>query len=223
MKKICTGCGEPFETEILEKKFCTKSCGRKAKKTRDRQKPKEFRCAVCKKLFIGPTGSTVKKFCSLECRRVAIPPTLQNTKCLNCGLTIPETYRGRKYCSRECRPAKSKVEKQCPRCLKSFQSKETRKYCSKQCQVGDRSLVYFLLGTKTNRLKVGITGFFYKRLDGMRRQNCDDLVVLGTIPGDLQLEQQIHKELEASRTHYEFYEYDEQTKAAVERILSSEI
>jgi Meiotically up-regulated gene 113 len=81
-------------------------------------------------------------------------------------------------------------------------------------------IIYFLLGRLTNRLKVGISGDFAKRLDGMRRQNFDDIIVLGTIPGDVDLEQDIHEELKSSRSHYEFYSYDSETKAVVDRYLS---
>jgi len=80
-------------------------------------------------------------------------------------------------------------------------------------------VIYFLLGRLTQRLKVGISGDFTKRLDGMRRQNFDDIEVLGTIIGDLDLEQSIHAELEGFRTHYEFYDYCPEVKAVVARYL----
>jgi hypothetical protein len=82
--------------------------------------------------------------------------------------------------------------------------------------------LYFILGEKTRRLKVGVSTNFDQRLHGMRRQNFDDIIVLGTIPGDEALEREIHKELESFHTHNEFFDYTDEVKAVVDKYLHPE-
>jgi hypothetical protein len=82
--------------------------------------------------------------------------------------------------------------------------------------------IYFLLGTFTRRLKVGISSNFDFRLDGMRRQNFDDIVVLGLLPGDTDMERQIHEEL-ADYHQWEFFEWNDEVKKVVDRYLFPEL
>lgn len=57
----------------------------------------------------------------------------------------------------------------------------------------------------------------------MRRAAFDDLTVLGVIPGDYELEQAIHAELEPYNIHHEFFDYRaDAVKELVARYLHPE-
>lgn len=216
----CIGCKNFFSSFFPSQQYCLKSCRTKTQKRRNRNRIKEFRCTVCNKIFDGRAGTTIKQFCSLECRRIKHPPKPPKLKvhtCARCNKEFSSLHSSQKYCSLECRSC-PKPERTCHRCSKTFVGSNW-KYCSKACATGQQSIIYFILGTHTRRLKVGLSTQFHKRLDGLRRSNWDDLEVLGTIPGDFEEEQAIHKELESHRTHYEFYDYAPEVKSVVDRYL----
>ena len=220
MQLVCPHCNNSFETEIKDKKYCSVACRKRAIKKRERERPKEFRCVGCSKLFISNQGTTVKKYCP-ECKpkykwRKPRPEKICPT-CLNSF--IPK-YNLQEYCVRECRPKKEAQPRQCPRCGETFYTRTTKQYCSKKCSSGPQSTIYFFLGRETKKLKVGITGYLDNRLSATRRGNFDEVEVLGTIPGDYNREQEIHAELEPYRSHYEFYNYTPEVKLIVERLIS---
>jgi hypothetical protein len=86
-------------------------------------------------------------------------------------------------------------------------------------QKGATLIIYFLLGQLTQRLKVGISTHFDKRLDHIRGHSFDDIIVLGIIPGDEQLEREIHTELAEYHTHNEFFDYTDEVKKIVDKYL----
>jgi hypothetical protein len=82
--------------------------------------------------------------------------------------------------------------------------------------------VYFLLAVGLQRVKVGFSGEFVDRLDAIRRQEADDIEVLGTVPGDQSLERTVHSELDVIgvRAHHEWFDYrPEAVKQIVNRYL----
>jgi hypothetical protein len=83
-------------------------------------------------------------------------------------------------------------------------------------------IIYFLRGLLTNRLKVGISTHFDKRLDHIRGHNFDDVEVLGIIPGDEALEREIHAELSEWHNHHEFFDYTPESAAIVDKYLHPE-
>jgi len=93
-------------------------------------------------------------------------------------------------------------------------------YCSNRCRISTGGSIYFVLANQTQRLKVGISGQLDTRIDHMRRAAFDDLTVLGVIPGDYELEQAIHAEIEPYNIHHEFFDYRaDAVKELVERYL----
>ena len=222
MQLVCPQCENSFETEIENKLYCSASCAKRARKKRQREKLKQFRCVACEKLFTANQGSTVKKYCP-ECKpKYKWRKIKPEVRCINaeCQKVFIPSHNKQVYCSRQCRPKKVVPERQCPRCFKLFQSRTNKQYCSKKCSSGPQSTIYFFLGRETKKLKVGVTDFLDNRLSATRRGNFDEVEVLGTIPGDYNREQEIHAELEPYRSHYEFYNYTPEVKLIVERLIS---
>lgn len=220
MQSVCPQCNNFFETEIETKLYCSIPCAKRARKKRQREKLKEFRCSGCENLFTANTGSTVKKFCP-KCKpeyRKYKPK--QELVCPTCLKTFILKYKGQEYCTRECRPKKEAPAGQCPRCSKSFRSRGNKQYCSKKCSSGPQSTIYFFLGRETKKLKVGVTNYLDNRVSATRRGNFDEVDVLGTIPGDYNREQEIHAGLEPYRSHYEFYNYTPEVKLIVDGLIS---
>lgn len=223
MQLVCPQCKIFFETEIKEKKYCSISCGRRAKKSRERNRPKEFRCCGCQNLFISNRGSTIKKYCP-ECKpKYRWHKPRPEKSCSTCLNVFTPNYNGQTYCTRECRPKKEAQPRQCPRCAKMFKSRTNKQYCSKKCSSGPQSTIYFFLGRETKKLKVGVTNFLDNRLSATRRGNFDEVEMLGVIPGDYNREQEIHGELEPYRSHYEFYNYTPEAKLIVDRLISEQV
>lgn len=81
------------------------------------------------------------------------------------------------------------------------------------------SRIYFVLGQKSQRVKVGVSTHFDHRLGQLRAQGPDDLVVLGTIPGDEALESEIHAEMGEWHSHFEWFDYTSESAAIIDKYL----
>ena len=76
---VCEYCGKPFETDNIQKKYCSQECQYKAgiqkaiKRQHDRNvanyKPKLIRCKECGKEFVPEFGEKRSSFCSDKCMR----------------------------------------------------------------------------------------------------------------------------------------------------------
>jgi hypothetical protein len=84
------------------------------------------------------------------------------------------------------------------------------------------SRIYFVLGVKSQRVKVGVSTHFDHRLSQLTAQGPDDLVVLGTIPGDEELEREIHTELSEYHSHFEWFDYTPEVAEAIDKYLHPE-
>lgn len=63
--------------------------------------------------------------------------------------------------------------------------------------------MYFVAGG--DRIKIGLTGDLKRRLDDLRMCSPLPLDVLVTIPGDLNVEQYLHRRFAALRSHGEWF------------------
>src|SRR5260370_27752551 len=82
-------------------------------------------------------------------------------------------------------------------------------------------MVYFIHARLSNRLKCGKADNVWTRFNYLLRENADDLTLLGSIPGDEELEQAIHAELDevAERAHNEFWDFNQGARLVVDRYL----
>jgi T5orf172 domain len=83
-------------------------------------------------------------------------------------------------------------------------------------------MVYFILAHKTQRLKIGYSedGKVDERFHYLRRDNADDLELLGRVPGDLEYETSLHAEIEPYRIHNEWFDW---TAEEVKNLVAREI
>jgi len=82
-------------------------------------------------------------------------------------------------------------------------------------------MVYFIHALISNRLKCGKANNVESRFNYLLRENADDLTLLGSIPGDEEVEQAIHAELDAvaERIHNEFWDFNRAARLVVDRYL----
>jgi hypothetical protein len=129
--KICPGCGVQFETNRMDKKFCTINCQRED----DLRKKRKNENEQCK------SKQSHDKICPM------------------CGVEFVAQYRHKVYCSAECQSracSKKKVEmrkekriqgelyeKICPTCGKEFKTtRPHQKYCCHSCSNRFRNADY---------------------------------------------------------------------------------
>ena len=92
MKKICEHCGIEFETENINKRFCTRSCKEKSKRKRIKQGIRldnieyTIKCERCGKEFT--TTYQDRKYCSIECKLSA-----NNERCKEYYLDHKEYFK----------------------------------------------------------------------------------------------------------------------------------
>lgn len=98
--------------------------------------------------------------------------------------------------------------KHCFICLKKLKSGSlsySREKCL-ECQKKHPYYIYFIEAQKLGLIKIGITSTSIEtRLSSMQSSSPDVLKLLGFIPGDYQLEHQIHRKLKGSHSHREWY------------------
>jgi hypothetical protein len=85
-------------------------------------------------------------------------------------------------------------------------------------------MTLYFLRAPNNHLKVGISDNFPNRLDQIRRGNSHEPIeVVQTFSADretiVQLERDIHAELDSSRLHHEWFEWNEQAEAVISRLM----
>jgi len=86
-------------------------------------------------------------------------------------------------------------------------------------------VVYFILGKLTRRIKIGYSkhsGEVDTRFHYLRRDNSDDLELLGRIDGEIADEQALHAEVEHYRAHNEWFMAEPEVISLVARELSVE-
>jgi hypothetical protein len=73
--------------------------------------------------------------------------------------------------------------------------------------IDPESLVYFIIGVETRRLKVGYTSqSVYKRLKGLQGQSPDILRLIGVVNAPQVFEREMHKVLKPFHSHGEWFE-----------------
>lgn len=80
-------------------------------------------------------------------------------------------------------------------------------------------MVYFILARLTNRIKIGVASNVDGRYNYLRRDNADDLQLLGSIHGGESLEEEIHAQIESYRAHNEWFEASQEVRMLVDRYL----
>lgn len=111
MKKICKYCGAVFETEKVDKLYCSFKCRNNyAAKLRKMRGGKKFRrltkCKYCGEEFEARQPNQV--FCSLKCsqryhqKNRAPRPPRPPLKCQYCGKYFSPKAHSKKYCSKSC-------------------------------------------------------------------------------------------------------------------------
>lgn len=115
--KACQGCGKEFKESYVGQKFCSRECGFKHRKRRERTKTKQCICVWCGKQFETFYCRKDRKFCSHQCMSeygASVTPgaprkegfrIIQN--CKICGKPyetnrIQILLRGSSCCSKEC-------------------------------------------------------------------------------------------------------------------------
>src|SRR6266481_2939007 len=86
-------------------------------------------------------------------------------------------------------------------------------------------MIYIIVAKLSRRIKIGYsknssevdTRFHY-----LRRDNADDLELLGRVEGDFEYERQLHTEVEAYRAHNEWFMAEPEVIQLVARELSAE-
>jgi hypothetical protein len=64
-----------------------------------------------------------------------------------------------------------------------------------------KGVVYFLKNGERDRVKIGFSSRYSARHATLQGASCDDLTLLGTIPGNLKLERKMHTRFKAQRIH----------------------
>lgn len=80
------------------------------------------------------------------------------------------------------------------------------------------SVVYFVLAEGTNRVKIGVSDEFDRRIQSLQSQSAIPLKVLGTIPGDRSVEQRLHKKFAALRLHGEWFRLEWEIDHYISRV-----
>jgi hypothetical protein len=83
-------------------------------------------------------------------------------------------------------------------------------------------MVYFILARLTNRIKIGVANNVDSRYNYLRRDNADDLELLGSVVGDEDLETEIHAQIESYRAHNEWFDANQEVRLLVDRYLHPE-
>jgi hypothetical protein len=64
-----------------------------------------------------------------------------------------------------------------------------------------KGVVYFLKNGERDRVKIGFSSRYSARHATLQGASCDDLTLLGTIPGTLKSERKMHTRFKAQRIH----------------------
>jgi hypothetical protein len=221
----CEQCEVEFVPRTGTQRFCSYVCKRKARRLRKRQvKDKAYTCEQCKGVFYLSSDAGMKqRFCSTKCATASQTRSREIKICDRCWESFIPRFTAQTYCC-----VKDKHEKVCQRCQKPFKVKcdkylARRRYCSKNCVPAPYTWsdcwVYFILAEKCNRVKIGIASDVDERFSTLFRENADDLKLLKAIPGGLELEQEIHRELELFRAHNEWFEWTPEVQETVNRYI----
>jgi hypothetical protein len=222
----CERCSKEFTPRVGVQRYCSYTCKRAARRLRKRQiKDRRFVCKQCGMEFFKPSDSgRVYKFCSPKCAASAQrKPVLESRVCEGCWESFFPVRANQQYCLRDARSSKV-----CSRCQKTFLVRcdkyaERRKFCSKRCVPAPHShvssWVYFILAVHSHRLKIGIARHVYERFAALFNANADDLKLLGQTPGGLELEQDLHRELEPFRAHHEWFDWTPEVWEVVARYV----
>jgi hypothetical protein len=76
-------------------------------------------------------------------------------------------------------------------------------------------MIYFVLNTKTNSVKIGTTENLNKRLPQLQTSSDDLLVVILTLQGDCELEKRLHLRFSEFRLKGEWFSFSEEVKRFV--------
>ena len=82
-------------------------------------------------------------------------------------------------------------------------------------------MIYFIQSLDT--VKVGYTKNLTLRVNGLRTANPHGLIVIGTVKGDKNAEQAIHKKLDKYRVAGEWFKNCNEVRSCVDKILSGKI
>lgn len=112
---------------------------------------KDGGCLVCGGLKPPSLGIKPRKYCSVECSRIAQGrhPKASVVHCSFCGSEIQQDVssrgRGKTLCSEECRRKKKSqkktIKKTCGRCGTAFLGPSRKVFCSEGCQYPRRAVV----------------------------------------------------------------------------------
>ena len=98
ISKACPQCGQSFEAEYKQRKFCSRKCAHEAMSRKI-----EITCPYCKKIVRVHRGT---KFCSKQCadsarRGIRISPIVMKV-CPVCGNSFESKEKIQKFCSTRC-------------------------------------------------------------------------------------------------------------------------
>lgn len=88
---------------------------------------------------------------------------------------------------------------------------------------GRRCWVYFVLAPEQSLVKIGISVNPNSRINDFESKWPIELVLLGSISGGRALEKKLHRELEAHAKGNEWFEYNDEVKAAINNLLEMEL
>jgi hypothetical protein len=81
------------------------------------------------------------------------------------------------------------------------------------------AVVYFIQDQATKAIKIGVSGDPERRLRSLQTSSPNLLTILGTIPGDRDLEVDIHRRLAAHRLQGEWFRPDPPVVDVIKRLL----
>lgn len=85
---------------------------------------------------------------------------------------------------------------------------DSQEHTQKRARSGTRRkshLVYFAEAVGLNLIKIGVAADVAKRLEGLRTGCPVPIKLLGTMPGDVEIERFLHQDLAPHRTHGEWF------------------
>lgn len=152
MMKVCVGCGETYEANYPEQRYCTHICYNKHRNDEMLQGI----CEECGTVYRKNTGK--QRFCSRACSNAYVSrnrskrgkkPNIQELVCEYCGKPFQAKYV-RSFCSDACRLAsrrRSDLERFgtaiCPVCKREFVKKNKKQaFCSKGCTSAYKRIEY---------------------------------------------------------------------------------